>query len=284
MSMQRLILRVPGTFSGPQVVAEPRLNDGSILLIEPGYPGSEISSLADAATIPNHAAASALVLYPGTSTSLATINNNLTGTTGIAELSDKGAVHVAVKKAGTVASQRWYLTIATDFEAAINAKVDAGTAKFYCSVWGRITRPNTYAVTNFVLAGLTQTNADASFWGASQSATTGNISSSPTTATEGRTTATLASGLGPFRVDVGHLKSAVTVNSMSSAVVRMGNFLAAHTNLAPSWIFYALYLEDLTASGRTYDEASAMDAEMYADAFGPGGRYYDDDWTDPLTI
>jgi hypothetical protein len=50
-------------------------------------------------------------------------------------------------------------------------------------------------------------------------------------------------------------------------------------------IFYRTYMEDLAVSGRTYAEVDAIDAAMFAQAFGVGGRYYNDNtYTDPATI
>lgn len=52
-----------------------------------------------------------------------------------------------------------------------------------------------------------------------------------------------------------------------------------------SSVFYRAYLEDLTVSGRTYEQALAADRALFADAFAVGGRYYGDTLpTDPATI
>lgn len=51
-----------------------------------------------------------------------------------------------------------------------------------------------------------------------------------------------------------------------------------------SWILYRYYIEDLTVSGRTYNEVSAIDKALYAKAFGIGGRYADDTYTSPTNL
>lgn len=56
-----------------------------------------------------------------------------------------------------------------------------------------------------------------------------------------------------------------------------------NNNLAPSWILYRAYCEDLTVSGRTYAEVDALDLALFNAAFGEGGRFADDEWTDPET-
>lgn len=66
--------------------------------------------------------------------------------------------------------------------------------------------------------------------------------------------------------------------------MELGNALSTATNHAPSQILYAVCLEDLTVSGRSYIEASQMDAALYAQAFGAGGRYASDTFTNPTTL
>jgi hypothetical protein len=51
-----------------------------------------------------------------------------------------------------------------------------------------------------------------------------------------------------------------------------------------SKILYSFHLIELAAAGITFAEADAIDAAAYAQAFGEGGRFYDDEWTDPVTV
>lgn len=55
-------------------------------------------------------------------------------------------------------------------------------------------------------------------------------------------------------------------------------------NKLPSWIFYELMIENLTKSGRTWEEANNIDHEAFAAAFGSGGRYAGDTFTSPSTL
>jgi hypothetical protein len=57
-----------------------------------------------------------------------------------------------------------------------------------------------------------------------------------------------------------------------------------YVNKLQSFIFYRLYIEDLTASGRTHAQALAADQSAFNAAFSEGGRYYGDMFTDPSTI
>lgn len=54
---------------------------------------------------------------------------------------------------------------------------------------------------------------------------------------------------------------------------------------AGSFIFYRSYMEDLTVSGRTFEEVASIDQSLYEkEMLTPGGRYYGDTFTDPATI
>jgi len=55
-------------------------------------------------------------------------------------------------------------------------------------------------------------------------------------------------------------------------------------NKSASGIFYKLYIEDLTVSGRSYEQVDAIDFALYTSAFSAGGKYYGDSFTDPATI
>lgn len=49
----------------------------------------------------------------------------------------------------------------------------------------------------------------------------------------------------------------------------------------PSLVFYRFYIEDLTVSGRTYEEVKAIDDALYTkEVLTAGGRYYGDTWTE----
>ncbi|EIU7556194.1 hypothetical protein L6F17_001279, partial [Providencia rettgeri] len=50
----------------------------------------------------------------------------------------------------------------------------------------------------------------------------------------------------------------------------------------PAWVFYRAYIEDLTVSGRTWDEVNAIDKAMYEkEVMTQGGRYFGDTFTAP---
>lgn len=54
--------------------------------------------------------------------------------------------------------------------------------------------------------------------------------------------------------------------------------------VAPSWILYRVYLEDLSISGRSYEEVLEIDKADIVRCFSAGGRYYGDTYTEPTAI
>lgn len=53
---------------------------------------------------------------------------------------------------------------------------------------------------------------------------------------------------------------------------------------APSVILKRCYIEDLTASGRTYEQVLAIDQALHAAAHAAGGKWYEDTWTPPAEL
>lgn len=49
------------------------------------------------------------------------------------------------------------------------------------------------------------------------------------------------------------------------------------------FVFYNMYIEDCTASDRSYVDALAWRTAQYAIDFAEGGRYYGETWTDPAS-
>ena len=52
----------------------------------------------------------------------------------------------------------------------------------------------------------------------------------------------------------------------------------------PSYILYRLYIEDLTVSGRTFEEVADIESSIAKARFSEGGLYFNDTFTDPSTI
>lgn len=83
-------------------------------------------------------------------------------------------------------------------------------------------------------------------------------------------------------------KSGTGVVSSTSLTIGSGHYnpFSSITSLneAPSFILYRIYVEDLSVSGRTYEQVKAIDDAEFNAAFAPGGRFYGDTWSNPSTV
>lgn len=71
---------------------------------------------------------------------------------------------------------------------------------------------------------------------------------------------------------------------MTFGVGTIGAWIGGNYNKATSRIIYRARIEDLTVSGRTYEEVEAIDFALYTAAFAVGGKFYGDTYTDPTTF
>lgn len=55
-------------------------------------------------------------------------------------------------------------------------------------------------------------------------------------------------------------------------------------NESPSYALYRIYIEDLKLSGRTFEQVKAIDDAEFAKAFGSGGRFSGDTWSNPASV
>lgn len=83
-------------------------------------------------------------------------------------------------------------------------------------------------------------------------------------------------------------KSGTGVTASTALTIGSGHYnpFSSITSLneAPSFILYRVYIEDLSLSGRTYEQVKAIDDAEFAKAFGVGGRFYGDTWSNPSTV
>ncbi|CDZ92310.1 hypothetical protein QM735_00765 [Rhodococcus ruber] len=281
-------LEVTNTYGGfGKLVNDQRLNAGSLILIDPAHPVSPWSAGVPSGSVPNLAAPmTALTVGAGAET--LPVTNTIAAGSGLVERTSKGGLHVIMSKTASVAAQVLTLDLTTALMTYLNA--NPGHSLFL-SAWGRTTRARTIGSgpAAIPLVGLRSTSTSTfTPWTSLYHASSGNIATDPGTSNTnyiGRTVGTLSSGLGSFRADLGITSRAASwVSTLNTRFVELGNALSTATNHAPSQILYAVCLEDLTVSGRSYIEASQMDAALYAQAFGAGGRYASDTFTNPTTL
>ncbi|KGH50487.1 hypothetical protein GS19_07445 [Acinetobacter idrijaensis] len=55
-------------------------------------------------------------------------------------------------------------------------------------------------------------------------------------------------------------------------------------NTSPSIIIYRVYIEDLTKSGRTFEQVKLLDDMEFEKAFAAGGRFNGDTWSNPSVV
>jgi hypothetical protein len=260
---------------------DPIETDGSIFLFDLAHPASSypLSAVpAEAEGVENLLAAlgSATIGAPATASYSRAAGYN--GTKGVLERTSKGGLHGIVSP-----------TLA---DGTVNLRVMMGTAirqhfitnpthLFYLSVWGYITKsatPVTSSVPGIraVIAANSSPAANnmavlANGRGTRSSSATGpafyNVAPSGWTGTAPTSEAS-------FSIRLPALPVESTWNYTTEMQRAQGGFIA-----------YRAYLEDLTASGRTYADVDALDYGLYTkEVMTPGGRYYGDTFTDPATI
>ncbi|ADD81002.1 gp004 [Rhodococcus phage ReqiPoco6] len=285
--MTALKLTVPLSFTDsslPILKSDPMLNAGSLALIEPMHPISQWGAgvPASGATIPNLATKFAVPLL-GSNIDGTFINGGFTdATSGKIERTAKGGIHGIVsqaKDAGPHTSTSAGVTLPTSLWDYVASNP---THDFYASFWAQTTRG---AVSGKfpVMAIISEGSTTANYLFVMQNSTR------PSATNDAPSFIGARGGM----VDTGPIVRNVAVSQVTGAMStgaatkarefgwgRYRNNASGHF----SWVFYRFYMEDLTVSGRTYAQADAADLALKNAAFGAGGRYANDTFTDPTTI
>jgi len=286
--MSCLDLILPGSLvnasSLPIAYKDKILTAGSLLLVEPNHSYNPVSGVpANAAVIPNIAwEEAAALLGSGDATTLASsFSSSFTGTDAFLERSTKGGLHMCVSQVGYTNGRGAAIRASTAIEAYLQAHP---TNNIYLSKWSRITRAASAgspaesfetAIWNNSLGTLSGRNI--AFYRSGYSYTSGRAD--PGNNTVGNTFRNAAN-------------ASFTGGNPSSGNVRIhphswGNYYQSGLsagNHHPSSILYRVYIEDLTASGRSYATVDALDHELWTAAFATGGRYNGDTFTAVSTL
>lgn len=276
------ILKLPGAkITGvPVPPVDQRLTNGSLLLLDPTHPSVTWAGTTTAGTsIPNVAAAEALALM-GQPVTAATIFDTTTAP-GRAEIrkTAKGSLHFTASVTNDVANERVGLSMEQSLRDYLLANTNHS---FYLGVAATITRAtafNAAAIASY--AGLFKSTDFAggpALSVATQPAGTGAASPGSTdprrigfsaiTTGGALLTTVAASNLGLTAVPTGYIAAAGPWAG------------AAPLHATPSFVLRSLYIEDLTASGRTHAQVAALD--QLAMESGINGRWAGDTWTGPL--
>lgn len=200
------------------------------------------------------------------------------------ERSGKGGIHCISTQAGSqvATGHAWVAGLPDAIRAYIRANLPGHG--FYFSIWRKITR-----------APLPSVGVASVFHGASNTTDfvfhtsngnfTGAGGSNLVSPTGGDTS--LAAGTNSFLAG-----SVNAVSGTGGAPTDPFNFgtgtfdawSSFNYNKAHSQIIYRVYVEDLTVSGRTFATVSALDKSLFDQAFGTGGRFAGDTYTNPSTL
>ena len=264
-------------------------SDGSLFLFDGNHQFGQFAGLPlNGASVPNVLANKAAALL---SSSESAMNPTVFRTADLAsvflaERTSKGGIYGLITQSGGQTDARNYILRAP--ELIRNYVRDNISRGFYVSLWSRTVR-NGISTSNpagqapFHLASSTanfsfhfQTGAAASptnQLGAFNDPTAGNYSGLTVPFSRfGALGVNANTGTGPGTAP------------LELGVGNFGAWLGFNSNKAHSIIIYRAYIEDLTASGRTFSEVRAIDYALYQEAFAPGGKFHGDTFTDPATL
>jgi len=276
--------------AAPRLAAiDPIESAGSLYLIEPAHPKEAWSAgtPADGGSVPNVFGDTLAGLAAGAVDPVYDVSGDIAnGTKGAIERSAKGGLHVIISQVNALANGDG-VTIRPP--AAMVAYINAHQGNdYFISVWDRLTRaynglsglPAEYAVMHY------SGGNGVGFGNGSGWAGTGLVTVLSSSALGNVVGA--RRGWGAFDRSVGAMAagqgSAGPLWGAPSTTFN-GSVAATHNTKWACSVFYRMYVEDLTVSGRTYAEVADLDEKLFAVAcLTPGGRYYGDTFTDPATI
>jgi hypothetical protein len=294
-----LKLTIPGAVfsdtSLPILRDDPILSAGSLLLLDFGrdYTLATGGAPASGAALGNIAWKEAVALIgSGTeATAKATFTHTLTGvpTQGVVERTTKGGVNIitsqTVLDSNGGAGRYGAITIPNLVRDYLFANVPSRS--IYMSAWGRLTRLATQTTDGMGYFGSTASPASIYtqflYRGAQWLPTSGG-------AFVGAHSVPASEALGNFFAAGAANNWTGTKPGAASSCEGVfwfgarGLFESFQRNKAASGIWYRVYIEDLTASGRSFATVDALDKALYDEAFGAGGRFASDTFTAAATI
>ncbi|WP_324741137.1 hypothetical protein [Pseudomonas veronii] len=300
------VLIIPGlTFDNPDAPKLVELDAiesaGSLLLLDPthpsgGWPGGVGPS---GSTLRNVLWKKAQAVYgAGSEASLAATLNyvGMTGATGLLERSTKGGLHALVSQAPSLvtANSTPYTRINMDLNLRKWVFQNPGN-DLYISVWGRITRGYKGGAIDTTYTALASTSLlSLAAGGSSQRLTLGNKMNVQNALGQLGNTETVAGPAFMSGASSSWITPPTTEGAIGTDLIGIGNTGVNNTYASgaataktrwPSWVIYRVYVEDLTVSGRTYQQVHDIDYALYQKhVLTEGGRYYGDTFTDPATL
>lgn len=253
---------------------------GSLLLIEPGHSSAPWSGLpANKTEVPNILKAAADKLIGRTTKQPTFVWASRQDAAARVERTKKGGLNVVNTPTATVYSDAIAnVPFPDDIADYVAANFEH---RFFASMWLRTTLPKDASLAADAVSVL-NIQSDPVFGLSINSSALRYVSNY----SEPRN---FAEKVGSYRLNAEYnsLKSfdGRTAPFSKQLAVALGNSTLGAVSQAGksgSYVFYRMYLEDLTVSGRSYAQLNDLDAGLYAQAFGAGGRYYGDTFTNPI--
>lgn len=261
----------------PIVYDDELMSTGSLMLVELGHSKGTYSGVpGDGALLPNVAwEAAATLLGAGTATSLSATVLNTLSANDLAERTPKGGLHVIKSQVTDSQNQRLAIQLP---DAIMNYLLAHTTNDIFLSTVYTTTRVATDTQVPLSIISST-TAATGNFLdilkavGVSETATLLGSRDSPSPRN------TLAPSYAARAVTnwVGTPPASLAQSyRMPFMVGPAGPYGNTYTAKCPSVILYGLYIEDLTASGRTFADVDAIAYARFQRDFASGGRYNGD--------
>ncbi|WP_163398149.1 hypothetical protein [Flavobacterium fluviatile] len=270
----------------PILYPDPIMSKGSLFLFDPSNSvGGSPTILTNGGTVPNLAWKSAAeIIGSGNALTLAAkiSTSGITSSTGILEMTNKKGVHFIYSKINGTSNTQWNCIFPDGIKThLLNSWT---TKKLYVSVWGQVTRIGDTNTSAFILIG------NSSTFPSNYKTYFSRDSTLPNTNLGRRELPSIPNTVGKYFRNIAQAGSTgTTPTNLASTIAQIklgaGNaFGFFEANKCDSRIIYRVYVEDLDISGRTYSEVDALDKALYDEAFGTGGKYYNDTFTDPATL
>lgn len=258
-----------------------QLNAGSVALLDftnPGMPAGWNS--VNSGRIPNLAwGPLSRMIGGGTETSLEfSYYNDLLAEDGFAERTSRKALHISIDANKEYTGRR---SAAIELAAAVALMRSKPDHAWYMNVWGIYTKDDGRgtAETNLRLAGVKNGASDVMTLRRGET----GIGIQPNASRVGGQTKPDRS-VGQFFIDGAFDELPMAPDDASSlAVWTTGSGGLSSGRVAmPSWAVQRMYVEDLTVSGNSYQQAHDMSMGLYSEVvIDPSGRYHNDTWTAP---
>lgn len=213
------------------------------------------------------------------------------------QLSGKGGIHFIASQARTVdvtGSNTLFHGIAADdaLLAAIYNNVSSANKNLYVSIWERVTRISGAGIAPLFKYFDSSLSNYAAYLASNKALTT--IAAGSQSASKLNSTYLDPSIVSKPNSHQFCIKSLGGTGVTSTTPFKLVNGIdtpwsgtaagAQALNNSPSRIIYRIYIEDLTLSGRTYEQVKAIDDAEFNKAFAVGGRFHGDTWSNPATL